>query len=107
MNSERVKMLVNSLKEDPNDPFTKYALALEYLDQNDQYASQLFTELLNDNPEYIPTYYQAAHLFVKLGEDEQAETVFKKGISLTLGKDPKTYHELQNAYQNFLFERDE
>ncbi len=103
MNEERIGKLENLLKIDPEDTFTKYALALEYQKQNKTLALGLFEELLEESPDYIPTYYQAAHLYIDLGEAQKAEQTFKTGIEKSKS-DLKTNAELRNAYQNFLLE---
>jgi cytochrome c-type biogenesis protein CcmH/NrfG len=38
MNRERIKVLEQFLKEDPNDPFSLYALALEFKNQDSKKA---------------------------------------------------------------------
>ncbi len=105
MNPERVEKLKNYSKNNPDDPFPKYALAMEYLGQNNELVTDLFTELLEDHPDYLPTYYHAAIHFSELGEIEIAKELFTKGIELSKD-DAKTKRELENAYQNFLFEND-
>ena len=105
MDENRVKMLEKFIKEDPEDPFNLYALALEYTSQNPLQAKTIFAELLKKHPEYTATYYHAAHCFYELGEENLAKETFEAGIEQLKGKDnPKALSELQNAYQNFLFE---
>ncbi len=103
MNPERASQLRKLLENDPNDPFLKYALALEYVDHNTEYSFRLFTELIKDHPDYAPTYYHAANLFTDLGYMDLAKDTFEKGIEITKD-DPKANQELRSAYQNFLFE---
>ncbi len=105
MPGERVEYLLNLLKNDPKDAFTKYALALEYQKNDKETAGTLFEELLLEQPDYLPTYYQAAHLFIELDELEKAKEIFEEGIKRST-KDLKNQAELRNAYQNFLFEYD-
>ena len=107
MNLERLEKLEKFHENDPNDPFTKYALALEYQDQNIEKAFSFFEDLLISHPEYLPTYYQAAHFYTRQQEREKAEEIFRKGIELAKSqKDHKAQSELSNAYQNFLFDED-
>lgn len=105
MASDRVKSLLNLLEIDPEDPFTKYALALEYLKEDKNLAMEFFSKLLDQHPEYLPTYYQAAHVAIELEQYEVAREIFEKGISLAKDE-PKTQAELKNAFQNFLIEYD-
>lgn len=105
MNEERVDQLKKFLSESPDDPFVKYALALEYIESNPDKSLLLFRDLLLNHSDYLPTYYHAADLLVELAEYDEAKEVFEKGIELSKKKkDQKTLAELQNAYQNFLFE---
>ncbi len=105
MNESRIAQLRKFLEEDPNDAFSLYALALEYLQDQPEASSTLFSKLLSVNPEYLPTYYQAAQLQVELQQKEEAEIIFKAGIELALKKnDRHALAELQSAYQNFLME---
>jgi tetratricopeptide (TPR) repeat protein len=103
MNEDRIKILQKHIEESPLDPFPKYALALEYLDDQPDLSVPLFKQLLEENPDYLPTYYQAANLFASLSMNELAEQTFQKGIELSKD-DLKTLAELKNAYQNFQFE---
>lgn len=107
MNHERVKQLEEFIKENPNDPFLKYALALEHIESNNALAISIFRQLLSDHPDYLPSYFHAAQLLTELEENDEAKEVFEKGIELSkVKKDQKTLAELQNAYQNFLFDLD-
>lgn len=107
MNEERIAQLKEFLRESPDDAFIKYALALEYVKANNPLAEEVFEELLSNHPYYLPTYYHAADYFVENEMIEKAKTSFEKGIELaTRQNDQKAKAELQNAYQNFLFEID-
>lgn len=105
MNSNRVKQLENFLIEDPNDPFIKYALALEYSDTDKQKTLELFDDLLQNHPNYIGTYYHAAALHHELGHLGKAEFIYKTGISKAQELlESHALRELQTAYTNFQFE---
>lgn len=105
MNSERLKQLLDFLKEDPSDPFTIYAIATEYNTTEPSKALEYFNKLLNDHPDYLATYYHAAKLQADLNETEKAEDIFKKGIALAqVQGQTLALRELQNAYNEFLFD---
>jgi len=105
MNSERLKQLFAFLKDEPNDPFILYAIATEYNGNDSKEALKYFEILLENHADYLATYYHAANLFVDLGEHEKAETTYKKGLELALKQGNSLAHrELQNAYNQFLFE---
>ncbi|MFZ9045418.1 MAG: tetratricopeptide repeat protein [Cyclobacteriaceae bacterium] len=107
MQAKRIEQLKNFQKEDPSDPFPKYALALEYLAHQPEKSKALFEELLEKHPHYSATYYHAADFFYRIDEIEKARAVYSKGIEILKSTDDtKALRELQNAYQNFQFEVD-
>lgn len=104
----RIEQLKQFIAEDPNDPFLQYGLALEYLHDQPRLALDAFEKLLTRFPTYLPTYYPAAHLFIELGNPQQGEKIFLTGIKLASEQgDQKTKGELTQAYQQWLYERDD
>jgi Tfp pilus assembly protein PilF len=103
----RLQQLEEFLREEPQNPFNHYAVALEYLKIDPGHARQLFEHLLQHFPAYLPTYYPLAQLLAELRETAQAEEVFARGIKEAerVG-DAKTLRELRAAYNDWLFERD-
>lgn len=107
MNKERINQLEVFLSQDPADPFTRYALAIEYLEDKPNRSRELFEELLKDFPDYIATYYHAAALLASQGEIKLAEKIYQLGIAKA--EELKEFHalkELKSAYLNFQFEND-
>ncbi len=105
MKDQRINQLEKYLQEDPEDTFSLYALALELQELDPSRTRQLFDHLLVKHPDYEGTYYHAAAFFTEQGETDRAREIYEKGITvLTKKKSMKALHELQNAYQNFLFE---
>lgn len=101
----RVEQLEQFLREDPDDPFNSYALALEYLKMDFQKAYDLFEKLLSRHPNYLPTYYPFAQLLSER-QDKRAEEIYKKGIETARrAGDQKTLKELTSAYNDWLFEQ--
>jgi len=89
-------------KEDPNDPFNLYALALEYQKHDAKQASGYFERLLSDFPTYLPTYYHAAQFFSDCQWYERAKETFEKGIQLASEQaNTKAHQELVRAYRAF------
>ena len=82
MNLERLQLLEQYAKEDPMDPFPRYALALEWVSSDPKKAGQLFAQLLIDHPHYLPVYYHAAHLCHTSGDPIGAKLILEKGIEL-------------------------
>ena len=101
----RVAQLEEFLKDDPDDPFNSYALALEYLKTNPDRSYHLFESLLKSKPDYLPTYYPFAQLLIER-QDPRAEVIFKQGIDTAQRlNDLKTFKELNSAYTDWLFEQ--
>jgi len=104
----RIEQLQEFLKEDSNDSFLTYALALEYVrvEKNDT-ARDCFLKLIKDDENYIASYYQLGKLYELLNDAEKARGIYKKGIKIAQkSENKKTLLELQEAY-NMLIEIDE
>ncbi len=56
MNEQRLQQLFKFLEEDKNDPFTLYAIALEYQETQPDEAMKYFEGLLQNHPDYTGTY---------------------------------------------------
>jgi len=81
MKSERIKMLEQFVADDPSDPFNHYALALELMKSDKNQAKQIFDLLIEQHPNYVATYYQAAVLLLELASNDEAVKIIKQGIS--------------------------
>jgi tetratricopeptide (TPR) repeat protein len=99
----RLDQLLQFLQQDPHDPFTIYALALEYRKTDPLTAKKYFDQLIADFPAYLATYYHAGMLWLELGLTKEAEELYRKGMGIAqkTGK-TKDYNELQNALNNLL-----
>lgn len=106
-NLDRIQLLRQFTEEEPENPFNWYALAIEFRETDPEEAQILFAKLLANHTSYLATYFPAAHLYAEMDEIDQAKVIFEKGIFLAREqKNIKALQELQNAYQNFLFEND-
>ncbi|WP_200977054.1 lipopolysaccharide assembly protein LapB [Echinicola sp. 20G] len=106
-NSSRIEQLLQFAKEEPDNPFNLYALALEYQKTDPNQAVGYFEKLLSEHSDYLPTYYHAGALFTELEELEKAKATYESGIQLADKQENQhALRELKNAYQNFLFEND-
>lgn len=102
-NSDRIQHLLNFLAEDPNDAFTRYALALEYQKSDPEKAEELFEHLLTMSPEYLPSYYMAAMLKLELSKPEEAIGLLKNGIDVAAQvNDQVTLRELKEALKQLV-----
>ena len=107
MKQERLQQLITFYREDPTDPFNAYALAMEYLNEDLIEAKKYLEELLENHPNYLPTYSHAAAVYIDLGNREKAEMTYEKGIELAKKQqNNKAIQELQRAYQMFLDDED-
>ncbi|MFN0276872.1 MAG: hypothetical protein ACKVPJ_14080 [Chitinophagales bacterium] len=95
----RLSQLLQFLQENPNDPFIKYCLALEYDKAGESTkAVEYFTVLEQQHADYVATYYHLGKLYEKLQEKGKAEQTYNKGLLVAqLAKDQHAYSELLNA----------
>ena len=98
MKNTRLTSLIELQHKSPKDPFFKYAIALEYISLNkSKLALDLFEELFNLNPDFLPNYYQYAKL-LEQPDPDRSKKIYAKGIELALKtNDIKTMNELQAA----------
>ncbi len=107
MNHDRINQLNSFLQTNPKDCFVLHALGLEYKENDPSEARKYFEKVINTDPSYVGTYYHLAEVLIELENYEQAKAIYEMGMANSLKKnDQHTHRELQNAYQNFLFEYD-
>ena len=64
----RKQQLEEMLAEDPNDPFLRYGLAMEYVSAGDDAAAaKCLQELIAVTPDYVPAYLQLGQAFLRQG----------------------------------------
>ena len=100
----RIEILKGFLDENPNDSFSRYALALEYvkLGQHEEAVQQFETVKKND-PDYVATYFQLGQLYQKLGRQHEAEKTLRTGITVAAkAGDEHTKSELEGALEALL-----
>jgi tetratricopeptide (TPR) repeat protein len=108
MNEARLAQLLAFLEEDPDDPFTSYAIATEYLKSDKKKARYYFEILLQKHPDYVATYYHAAHLYWDLNLHREAVQTFEQGITKAREQqDHLALRELRSAYEQYQFEVDD
>lgn len=106
-NFHRIEQLLEFLKEEPDNPFNLYALALEYQNHDVEKTASYFELLLRNHSSYLPTYYHAAAFYASRDEIEKAKNIYEEGIKLASDtNESHTLKELRNAYLNFQFEND-
>jgi tetratricopeptide (TPR) repeat protein len=77
----RIDALLGFIKQKPEDPFPRYALALEYknagrLDD----ARATFDALMTANPDYTAAYLHAGNTLLALGLRDDARAVYQRGV---------------------------
>jgi len=79
--SERLNMLRTFLASDPDDTFSRYALAMEYRKLGDHEACVHELEtLLSKDPKYVGAYYHLGKSLIMLGKHQKAIQIFNEGI---------------------------
>ncbi len=99
MSVDRLAQLKSYYDEDPDDPFTRFALAQEYLKQGatDQ-ALSFFEELVDTDPDYVGTYYHLGKLYERLDRPDEALETYEQGIEVAREQgEQKALSELQDA----------
>jgi len=101
----RMKKLYEYLEKDPNDSFSRYAIALELLKSGKTAeAVSYFEELIKRDPDYIGTYYQLGKIYISAGETAKAEKIFRDGISIsTKSGNTHAKSELMTALNEVLY----
>jgi tetratricopeptide (TPR) repeat protein len=96
---DRLAQLRQFLDEDPDDAFTRFALAQEHQKRGDAgRARALYEDLVADRPDYVGTYYHLGKLYEAQGETEAAQTIYERGIAVAREqRDTKNLSELQDA----------
>ena len=95
----RIDMLRQYMAEDPSDPFSIYALSLEYIREgDDDEAQQLLLQLLGEHPSYVAGYYQYGKLLERKGHPAEAVEIYEKGkAEARKAGDTHAASELQSA----------
>lgn len=99
MTQDRLEALKSFYEDDPEDAFTRFALAQEYLKRGRTgEALEFFERLAADDPEYVGTYYHLGKLYEALDRKDAAVRTYERGIEIAQGKrDAHARAELQDA----------
>lgn len=78
----RVAMLRSFAEKRPQDPFPRYALAMELKNAGDAtLAWETLASLIADHPDYVAAYAPAGALLCGLGRVDDAREVYGKGMA--------------------------
>lgn len=95
--SDRLEALRAMLEEDPDDAFTRYAVALELksLGRLDEASAEL-QRVLDADPDYVATYYQYARVLQARGRVPDAVAIARRGVDVAARQgDAHTQGELE------------
>ena len=99
MSSDRLRQLLEFLKNSPKEPFILFAVAKEYeqLKQLDEAAS-FYNQCIQADEDYVGTYYHLGKLYETLGQFTNAMKSYEKGILIAQKvKDQHSLSELMAA----------
>ena len=96
---DRLAALQQFLQDDPDDPFTRFALAQEHAKRGETTPALAYYEgLVRDRPDYVGTYYHLGALYRALGRDDDALATYRAGVdAATRAGDAHARAELQGA----------
>jgi Tfp pilus assembly protein PilF len=102
----RIEALKGFLEQDPNDSFSRYALALEYVKAGQVTDARREFETVRDkDPGYLATYFQLGQLYRSIGLRHDAEKTLRTGVTVaSKAGDAHTQSELEGALESLLSE---
>ncbi len=96
---QRIDQLLELLKQEPDDQFLNYALALEYAKEDKSKAISIIEKILERDPDYLAGYYQLGQLLEQTESISKAKEVYSKGIEIARKqRNNKTMGELNTAF---------
>lgn len=98
----RIDVIKKIADSQPNDPFPRYGLAMEYKNAGQaEEAHATFSELEAKWPEYVAAYLMHGNLLASMHRLGEARAIYEKGIAAARKKgDSHTLGELESALQN-------
>ncbi len=96
---DRIATFRTFISRTPTDPFPRYGLAMELKTRGDlAEAWKAFAELIEQFPDYVPTYLMAGGTLVALGRNAEAAEAYRKGIEVATRRgDQHARRELEGA----------
>src|SRR5687768_17007876 len=80
---DRIATFKSFISRAPADPFPRYGLAMEHKGQGQlDEAWTVFSELLSQFPDYVPTYLMAGGTLAALGRRDEAADIYRRGIEV-------------------------
>ena len=80
---QRLKTLIELLKNDPNDTFTLYAIALEYIGLKEyENAIKYLSLVVKQDDKYIAAYQQLGYVYSVTSRKTEAAETYQKGLEV-------------------------
>ena len=95
----RREMLEEFVASDPDDSFSRYALALE-LEKEERAVEAVaqLQEVIARDPNYVAAYYHLGRVLGRMGQLEDARAIYRRGLDTAAAAgDQKTRSEIQEA----------
>ena len=97
--NKRRQMLENMIAQGSQDPFVRYARALELRSEGAlEQALGALDEVRALHPEYVPTFLMAGQIATQLGQAAKARALYEQGVQVaSAARDEHARSELQAA----------
>lgn len=80
---DRIATFKSFIARSPADPFPRYGLAMEHRSRGElAEAWTAFSDLLDQFPDYVPTYLMAGGTLVGLDRKDEAAAIYRRGIEV-------------------------
>ena len=98
----RIEAIKKIVEQQPNDPFARYGLAMEYKNAGRaEEAHAAFAELESRHPDYVAQYLMHGNLLASMQRLDDARGVYERGLLAARKKgDGHAAGELQGAIDN-------
>jgi Tfp pilus assembly protein PilF len=108
-NRAKIQKLAIILKDNPDDSFAKFALALELLKNNQvEKPLKLFESIYRHDPEYLGVYYHLGKLYQSLKRFNDAARCYREGLVVAENQnEQRTLSELNDALDELEIERND
>jgi Tfp pilus assembly protein PilF len=99
MNKSRQQLLEGMLENEPDDAFLNYAIALEFVKNNQvEKAIHILEKVISVHPDYLASYYQLGKLYEQNNLSGQAKKIYECGVEVAKKQNNiKTLNELNEA----------
>ncbi len=96
---DRIASFKSFIARTPADPFPRYGLAMEHKGRGElAEAWAVFSDLLSNFADYVPTYLMAGGTLTALGRTGEAADVYRRGIEVSARRgDSHARGELETA----------